>query len=294
MTRAIVGLSILVALGALADLWVAVRGGRSAVPVEVMKKAADRIDALKKPGDLLVHSPLLSVAELAALQDRPVRPDRPKAILRSRRRVLVLDFADRPMFGLGTPAAEESIGAGLVLRTYPPTGAASGALWTLAAAITPSTMAVQRGAQVRPCEVPRAEGGFRCAGEPDWLYASVRGLRVGQKERECVWAHPTTSGTIIFNVPPSPDPAPGHRLELRVQAGLTDDAVRNTPDGAEVITEATQGGQSLGKVTVPNRVGWFRQSFELKPHQPAQLRITTVRDGRRHHCVAAQVVEVQG
>lgn len=292
MSRWAWSLSALVAVGALADLWVAVRPSRPMVSAEVMTAAADRIQALREPGDLIVHSPLLTVTELRNLGSLAARPDRPKEVLRARRRLVVLDF-DRPsMFGLGVPTTEEKIGSGLVLKTVAPTGEGSGALWSLASDLSPATMVVERGENVRPCTADRSEGGFRCPGEPDWLYAAVRVLRVGRQDRECVWAHPTTEGAIVLNVPPAPEPAPGHRLELRVQAGLTDDAVNQTPDGATVTTTVYQG-RALGRVTVPNRVGWFEGQFTLEPQKAAQLRITTPRDGRRHHCVMAQVVEVE-
>ena len=292
MIRGALVLSILVLVAGAADLWVALRPARAPVSIKVMRRAAARIEAVKAPGDLIVHSPLLTVAELAPLGRLDARPDRPKAILRGRRRVLVLDLAASPMFGFGQPSDVEAVGEGLVLRTYPPTGDASGALWALSTALTPSTMQVERGAQVRPCQTSRADGGYSCAGEPDWLYAAVRVLRVGRQDRECVWAHPTTNGAIVFKVPAAPAPAPGQKLALQVQAGLVDEAVTNTPDGAPVFTDVIQGGKTLGRLTVNNRIGWFRSSFDLAPGREATLRITTPRDGRRHHCLRAQIVEV--
>ena len=293
MNRLVLGLSVAVVIAAVADLWMTIRGGRTPVPAEVMQKAVDRIQAVRKSGDLVVHSPLLTVKELAPLGKLVARPDRPKEILRSRRRLVVLDFAATSMFGLGEPASEEALGAGLVLRTYPPSGAASGALWELASNLAPTTMTVERGSSSRTCTRDRREGGYSCPGEPEWLYASVRSLKVGRKQRECVWAHPTTNGTIVLMVPAQPEAAPDHRLQLRLQAGLVDDAVVNTPDGAAVSTEVVQGRRTLGRLTVANRIGWFKEQFELAPGQPAQLRITTPRDGRRHFCVDAQVVEVK-
>ena len=287
-----IGLSVVVAVGAIADLLVAVRPARTPVSAQVMAKAAERIRALTEPGDLVVHSPLLTVTELAPLGALSARPDRPKPILQARRRSLVLDFASTPMFGLGTPTAEEAIGEGLVLRTFPPIGDGAGALWALSSDLEPTTMRVERGAQVRTCTADRREGGFSCPGEPDWLYAAVRVLRVGGEDRACVWAHPTTGGAIVLTVPPAPAPAPGHRLELRVQAGLTDDSVRMTPDGATVTTEISQG-RALGRVIVPNRVGWVTGEYPIEPGVAAQLKITTPRDGRRHHCIRAQVFEVE-
>ncbi len=292
MSRAwVIGLSALVTLAALADLRVACRADRAPVSAGVMQSALERVHAIRMPGDLVVHSPLFTPQELAPLGRLDARPDRPKAILQSRRRVLAIDFRASPMFGLGTPVAEQSLGEGLVLRTYPPTGDPTGAAWTLAEGLTRDTMFVERDGRRRPCQVDRPEGGFSCAGEPEWLYAAVRVLRIERQDQECVWAHPTTGGTVILRIPPAV-PTPGHRLQLEVEAAMNDDAVVNTPDGAAVVTEVFQG-RSLGLLKVPNQTGWFDSTFPLVAGQEAELRITTPRDGRRHHCIRAQVVEVR-
>ena len=63
------------------------------------------------------------------------------------------------------------------------------------------------------------------------------------------------------------------------------------PGGAPVTTDILQGGLQKGKVTVPNRIGWYEAKVEIAPDAPIELRITTPRDGRRHHCINAKVVE---
>ncbi|MEL7367844.1 MAG: hypothetical protein AAFN74_02945 [Myxococcota bacterium] len=294
MNRWVMGCSAVVLVAAFADLFVAIRPSRPFVSLEAMKAARTQLAELTEPSDVVVHSPLFTVEELAGIGAMQARPDRPKAVVRRRRRAVVLDFADAPMFGLGAFDREIPLGQGLVIRTYPPLGGPSGAVWSLAEQIEPTTMLVERNGRRRSCRQRRQEGGYRCAGEPEWLNASVRALRVGGEERECVWAHPTTGGAIIFNVPVQPPPAPGRRLKLKLQAGLTDEAVRLTPDGASVTTTVVTGKppRRLGKLMVANRVGWFERTFDLTPAQPVELRITSPRDGRRHHCINAQIVEV--
>ncbi|MEM7676709.1 MAG: hypothetical protein AAF449_11970, partial [Myxococcota bacterium] len=283
-----------VMVAALADIYVAIRPSRPRVSMEVMQKAREQLEAIAVPSDIVVHSPLFTVEELAGLSGLDARPNRPKALLQSRRRTVVLDFAKTPMFGLGDVDREVDAGQGLVIRTYPPSGTRSGALWTLSDELEPNTMWVERGGRRRPCRQSRQEGGYRCAGEPEWLYAAVRVLRVGGQERECVWAHPTTGGSIIFNVPATSASSPGHRLVLKLQAGLVDDAVRLTSDGASVTTTVVTGKppRRLGKLVVPNRIGWLERTYNLPAAQPVELRVTSPRDGRRHHCIDAQVVEV--
>ena len=298
MSRVAIGLCFVVVLAALSDGWLAVRPPRARVPADVMQVAKQRLLAIRKPGDQLVHSPLLTVAELAPLGELDIRPDRPTAFAQARRRTLALDFATWPMFGLGgTPVFEEAVGAGLVIRAYAPEGDEPGARWSLIDTIGPQTMVVLRstggGERRRACDRARPEGGFECPGEPEWLYAAPRELRIEGRKRTCVWAHPTTGGTIVLNVPGLSAERPGVGLSLRLGAGLADDAVRLTPDGAAVMTEIVQGDRTLGRLTVANRIGWFTHTVALAPGQAVELRITTARDGRRHHCVQAEVIEAQ-
>jgi hypothetical protein len=233
------------------------------------------------------------VEELAGLGDLVARPDRPIDSLMRSRRVLVLDRADEPMYLPGDPAQVIALDHPLELRIYQPSENASVAMFDLYESITERTMRVERGGRVTSrCTQRRAEGGYQCPGEPEWLYAAQRSFRVGGGESPCVWAHPTTGGAIVFEIPAQGAPPAGRRLELVVSAGLADDAVTGTPDGASVTTEIVQGGQQKGRVVVPNRIGWFEAKVEIAPDAPIELRITTPRDGRRHHCINAKVVEL--
>ncbi len=283
--------SSLVAAAALFDVWIAVRPGRAPISEASLAAAVARVRQTQAPGDLVVHSPLMTVRELASFEGLSASPDRPLLAQRARRRVVAIDFERFPMFGLGIPATEIRLDEGLVLRTFAPTKDAVGAVWRLARDLDATTMVVERRAGERPCSTPRPEGGFRCAGEPEWLYAAERVLRVGRQDRACVWAHPTTGGTVVFRVP-ALVATEGRRLQLRLGAGLVDDAVVHTPNGAAVVTEVHQDGRPLGRIRVPNRIGWFDATYDVRPNLPLQLRVTTRRDGRRHYCMTAAVVEV--
>lgn len=284
----------LVAAAAVPDLVVGLRGHEDPVPAEAMEAGGARLRALARPSDVLVVSPLFSVRELAALGDLRVRPDVPAAHIRRLRRVLVLDRTDHRIFGLGAASEVERLGGRLELRIYEPAGGGEAPIWELATALEVGTMSVERpiGQVSSRCTRARREGGFECPGEAEWLYAAPRSLRIDGADAECVWAHPTTGGAIVFTVPAQPAPGEGRHLELEVSAGLADDAVRGTPDGAPVETQLVQGGAPIGRVRVPNAVGWQKTRVKIAADLPVELRITTPRDGRRHHCVNARVLEV--
>ncbi len=289
---AALGLSAVV-LAALLDLQVAVRGDLRPVPADVMALAKTRLDAERHPGDLVVHSPLFSVEELQPLGGLQARPDRPiDSMLRSRR-VLVLDCSDARMYLPGTPAQVIALDDPLELRIYQPSENAEVVLYDHYESVGERTMRVERGGRITSrCTEPRGEGGYQCPGEAEWLYAAQRTFRVGGGEATCVWAHPTTGGVIVHEIPPQTAPPQGRKLELWVSAGLADDAVTGTPGGASVTTEIVQGGLTKGRVVVPNRIGWFETKVEIEPDVPVELRITTPRDGRRHHCLNAKVREL--
>lgn len=291
--RAVVlALSGLVAAGALLDLQVALRSDLAPISADDMTAAKARIEAVQQPGDVIVHSPLFSVRELQGLGDLPARPDRPTAGVMATRRVLVLDRAEAQMYGLGRPESEEAVGEHLVLKTYAPQGGGVLAVFDLLTQLGSGMMSVERpvGHRTSVCTQPRAEGGWACPGEAEWLYAAPRSLRVGGQDAQCVWAHPTTGGAVVFTLP-APGAAPeGRKLVLKLQAGLNDDAVTGTPDGAPVFVAVEQAGKDLGRLEVPNQVGWHRLEVPVGPEQ-VTLRITTPRDGRRHHCINAQIVE---
>lgn len=288
-------LSCGVVAGACADLWVTLRPGLSAVSSEDMASAKAAIEARRRPGTVVVHSPLLSWSEVSVLGDLPARPDLPPASVRSRRSVLLLDREDAPMGGFATPAERVDLPGPLRLDVHPPTGQSEGAVpvFDLRDGLAADSAHIERpvGRLATRCGQPRAEGGFACPGQPEWLYVARRRLRIDGRDQECVWAHPTAGGALVLTVPGLSAPPPGHRLQIAVGSALTDDAVRLTPDGAAVRIQVRQGSQSIGQVRRDNRIGWAKGRFWMEPGEPVRLEVTAVRDGRRHHCLEATVYE---
>jgi hypothetical protein len=294
--RISIGLGVVLGASALAlalDLRVAIRKNPTPIPPDTLSRAREWVRAHGQPGDLVVHSPLFAMRELKGLGDLVAKPDLPLPELRANRRVVVIDRADQPMGGLGRPAEVEPIGDQVEIRTYPPTASGQGLRFDLATAIDRAEMTVERpaGTLVARCNAKRTEGGFQCPGQPEWLYLAPRVLGIEGKNTTCVWAHPTNGGVIAIEMPGQAPAASGHKLMLSLAAALTDDAATGTPDGAPVRTEIVQDGAIKGAVEVPNRVGWMRSSVEIAPDRPVQLRVTTPRDGRRHHCLNAQIEE---
>lgn len=292
---------IAVTIAALLDLRVSLRSNRLEIPDSAMRAAVQKLDALTKPGDVLLHSPLFAVRDLAPLGDRPASPSLPTPALRKSRRVLVLDRRDYTMQGLGRPTTtvpvttSDGLDTGLEIAIHEPEGAFDLVVYQLQESILPGVVRVERplGTVTSRCNERRPEGGYSCPGEPEWLYAALRNLTIDNQDSACVWAHPTTGGAIIFELPGQKPPPPGRSLVLRLGVGLADDAVRTTPDGAFVSTDVVQGGQSRGNVTIANRIGWQRATLAIEPGVPTELRITTPRDGRRHHCITAEIVELE-
>jgi hypothetical protein len=288
-------LAALVAIAAFADLRVALRPEPSRIPDEVMHRAVDRLKSAAKPGDVIVHSPLFRVEELAALGTMHASPHLPPPEWIKSRRVLVLDRRDQRMHGFGSPSevleVPESSGL-LEIDVYVPAGGVDVVLFQLRGAISPSTMDVIRGTNAVHCTVPRPDGGFACPGEPEWLYVQAKSQVVEGQDTPCIWAHPTNNGIIMLQIPAQPAPQPGRRLVLSVSAALSDDAVRMTGDGAPVRTDVVENGQTMGTLVVPNQMGWQRATVNVDPGQPIELRVTTLRDGRRHHCLNAEIIEI--
>ena len=295
-------LAATVLVAAVIDLRVGLRGDLDRIPGDVMAAAAVKLRALQQPGDLIVHSPLFGIAELQALGDLRARPDLPAKKLRTRRRVLLLDRRDHPMFGFGDASDSIAFGDRLEIRVferYSPRAASQGPrdvhVFDLTEALSTTSMRIERppGTVSSRCDRPRHEGGYACPGEAEWLYAARRQLRIDGEETPCVWAHPTVGGVVVIEIPAQPWPRPGHKLELHYSAALVDDAVRTTADGATVNTEIVQRERIKGRLAVPNRIGWAQTKVPIEPEVPTQLRITAVRDGRRHHCINAQVLETK-
>lgn len=293
--RGTISLLIVLAAALLLDLRVAIRGNPAPIPEADMKAAREKILSMQRPGDLVVHSPLFSVAELQPLGDLRATPDLPAPPIRTSRRVLVLDRRDQEMYGFGSATEELHIGDVLVLRVFGPSGPPSVTLYDLHSALDQAKMRVERpeGNVTATCNAPRAEGGWSCPGEAEWLYLAQRTLPIGGAQSPCVWAHPTTGGVVVIELPAFPAPAAGKKLTLELSGGMTDEAVTTTPDGDTVTIAVRQSGATKGSLQVPNRAGWHRASIVLDPNAPAELRVTTGRDGRRHHCLNARVSEVE-
>lgn len=288
------GAIALVAAAAAADLQVALRGQLSRVSPEEMAAGLAKLREVKQPGDVLVHSPLFTVTELKTLGDLRMRPDRPTEKVRARRRIVALDRVEAPMFGLGgTPVREERVGERLLLRVFEPEGDLEVPLFDLVSDLDTGMMRIERpiGRITARCTAPRAEGGWSCPGEAEWLYAAPRSLRIGGNDELCVWAHPTTGGAVTFVLPAPEAPRAGRKLVLEVKAGLVDDAVTGTPGGASVTTDILQSNRRVGQVVAPNQVGWHVGTADVLPGKEVLLRITTPRDGRRHHCLQARLLE---
>ncbi|MCK6546040.1 hypothetical protein L6R52_09235 [Myxococcota bacterium] len=288
--------AIAVAVAALADLWVALRPDPAELPAEVMQAGLRAVREAQKPGDLVVHSPLFRMSELVHLGDLRASSHVPAPKLAASRRVVVLDRTDVRMYVPGSADRVIDVpGGALEVRIYEPSGAFDVATWSLRDALSPSSMRIERpigNVEVR-CTGARSEGGYSCPGAPEWLYAQARSLRIGGEDTPCVWAHPTTAdGAVVFEVPAQAAPPAGRRLVLAVSAGMTDDAVNQTPDGAAVTTAVVQGGREVGRVVAPNRVGWHKAEVSIDPGQVIELRVTAPRDGRRHHCLNAEVLDV--
>lgn len=292
MNRAVIGTSAIVIVAALADLWVTLRPAPDPIPAATMAEAASRVRSLRKSGDRLVHSPLFSVAELAPLGELRATPDKPPDDILASRRVLVIDRDDARMGGLGAADEEVEIGE-IVLRIFEPEGSGTANLYDLMTQFDEKTLRIERprGRVASRCTAKRNEGGYECPGQPEWLYVARRTLTIDGNPRSCLWAHPTTNGAVVFTIPAQPAPPPGRRLRLALHAGMADDAVRGTPDGATVRLDVEQGGR-VGTVDVGNRVGWFSSTHDVAGDSPIDIVITTPRDGRRHLCIDAQVTEV--
>ena len=286
-----ISILVFVGLALLLDVRVIARGNLEPVSAATMAEAKAAIAATRRSGDLVVHSPLLSMAELTPLGDMLASPALPVAALRKSRRVLLLDRAEQPMYGFGTPASVQAIGA-LELKIYEPSGDADTTVFDMHTDLAQAQMRVERGGQITStCTQQRAEGGRSCPGEPDWLYIGRRELVIGGATTPCVWAHPTTNGAIVFELPAMTAPPAGRQLRLTVSAGLTDDAVRGTPGGSAVQTDVLQGDAKLAVVQVPNKVGWVEREVVIAANAPVTLRVTTPKDGRRHHCINARIEE---
>jgi hypothetical protein len=274
------------------DTFVAARGNSDELSKEEMSRAREAIEKIEKPGDILVHSPLFRMTELQSLGDVPSTPTIPKPEMFRSRRIILIDRTAHPIYL--SQVVKETIALGeLQLRVYEPDGSIDLPLYSLYNGITPSTMRVERNNTITSrCTATRAEGGYSCPGEPEWLYVAQRTLKIDNQDATCVWAHPTSSGAIVFEIPAQTPPPAGRRLVLEVSGGFNDDAVKTTSDGAAVRTEILQNGANKGSILVPNRVGFVSTRVNIAPNAPVELKTTTPHDGRRHYCLNAELLEL--
>lgn len=282
-----------VSAAAVADLSIGMRSGPPPVSSAELMDGRRALEARMKRGDIAVHSPLFGVEEARHLDGIRTRPDLPAEAVRRGRRVVLLDRRDAAISGFGEPQDRLIVGPTLFVATFEPTGSAEVTVFDLTVDLGPDTMRVERprGQTVSTCGEPRRQGGFQCLGQPEWVYAAPRTLRIGGEDRACLWAHPVTGAAVVLSIPALPAPPAGRRMVLELQGGLTDEAVRRTPGGAPVTTVAMQGGRTLGRLVVTNRSDWRRVTRVIEPGSAVELVTTTTHDGRRHYCLSARVVE---
>jgi hypothetical protein len=279
----------LVVAGA-ADAWVALRRDPTAPPAAAVAEASAWIEARRAPGEAVVLSPLLSPESLASLPAGRGGPSVPAA----QGRVFVLDFGP-PVFVPGRPLERRAFDHGLLVRVVERgrQDRPGGAVFDLVRDLDSSTLRVERDGRRRACDRPRSPAGFACPGEAEWVYAAPESLTIGGRRRTCIWAHPITDATVIFELPAPPDvdgaPAPpGPPWELRLGAGLSDRAVM-MKDGAPVHLRVEQAGKVRGRLRIPNRSGWRTATVPLDAETPVEVRIDTRFDGMRHHCITAEI-----
>lgn len=293
--RAVWLLVAAVGVAALWDLGVALRPGLDPVPAEALSAAVERVQELRSPGTQVVFSPLFGPEEASVLAPLGGGPDLPVASVRASRRILVLDREEAPMGGFGAPEETWPLEGGLLLSSYAPAGSASGrvVVMDLFDQLRPETLSIERppGTLVSRCPQARDDGGYGCPSEPEWLHVAATTQQIDGRSERCLWAHPTAGGAVVMELPAPPTPAPGHHLELEVETALNDDAVRHTQGGATVTTLIRQHGKGVGRVARDNRIGWAEGSFRVDPGAPIRLEVMAARDGRRHHCLRARVVE---
>ena len=284
---------VVVSVAAGADLYIGLRSGPAPISDAELLDGRRALEARMKRGDVMVHSPLFGVEEVRHLKGLRTLPDLPIEAVRKSRRVLLLDRRDVPMGGFRKPDDRVIVGPNLVLAVFEPKESVEVPLYDLAVDLGPGTMRIERprGNVVSACREPRTEGGFRCPGQPEWIYVARRRLRIEGQDHECLWAHPVQEGAVVFSIPAIDAPPPGRRLVLELQAALTDEAVQQTPEGATVTTAVVQNRRTLGSLAVPNRRGWRHLSRAVQPGEVVTLVTTTPRDGRRHYCLNARVVD---
>lgn len=262
------------------DVWAPLDPPPGADEVDV-RAAANFVEARRPSEDVLVHSPLLGAAARRGLGSLSASPDHPR---QDSGPAWIIDHRVAPMGGLNAPERWRS-GDVIVRRMEGAMGEDAGPVRSdLLHSIRPDTMRLQHGVRTIACRRPRPDGGYGCPGAPDWVHVGPAQFRVAGQSVRCVWAHPQTGRVVRLRLPPPPSGT----VALVVRAALDDGAVTGTPDGAAVRTVVKQGFETLAVLRVPNQKGWVRRRIPFSSRgraEAVELEVTSVRDGRRHHCV---------
>jgi len=261
-------------VGAVLDAWVGLRPAPPPVKEADLQDALQKLEAERRRGDVLVHSPLFEPALLAILD-----PDASPTPAQQGRQ-WVLDDARRPMFVPGQERSRTRFGNVLLrlVASSPPDEDRRG--FDLRRDLRANTYRLEDGTGevVARCRIPRSQGGFACPGQPEWVYAAPTEVAIRGASRPCVWAHPRQGLTSVFELP-----APSAPSRLTLGAGLSDGAT-TMADGATVHLELRQEA-TLGQLRVPNRPGWRKKEVSVEPGQGIEIRIRTEHDGMRHLCI---------
>lgn len=137
------------------------------------------------------------------------------------------------------------------------------------------------------CRYLAARDRHVCPGLPDWMWVGRREQASGGESRPCLWAHPTSGGTVRIRFP---DVALGASLAL--SHSLSDHAVQT--GGDPVDTTVSLDGQPLGRARRSNAAGWTTQTFDVPragERGEVGLDVTVRSDGARHYCLSLAFVE---
>jgi len=138
-----------------------------------------------------------------------------------------------------------------------------------------------------PCTEPRPDGGWGCAGQPEWNYVGPASLQVEGKNWDCVWTHPRAGHTLRIDWG---EHELGDRLVL--EAALSDEAAR-TPQGATVeIKAGWVGGQEVVLLR-NNAAGITSRQLATPRGQRARVwaSVSAPLDGRRHLGINLRLVD---
>jgi hypothetical protein len=120
-----------------------------------------------------------------------------------------------------------------------------------------------------------------------WRYVGETQLLVEGSARRCIWAHPTTGARLVIAFPPVPL---GERLV--VFHGLADSVAQG---GAPVTLGVWVGDRELASIPHPAQRGWRETSLGTAAWQgrsePLTFVVTTLQEGARHFCFAAETVK---